>query len=92
MEKKEVVSLLRYIVAAYPNFELTDERIQVWIDLLEDSSYSKTMEKLKQHCKTKKFPPSVAEILVNETPKNLQMNKLKEWEEVARRDRELKNG
>lgn len=91
MESKEVINILRYIVAAYPNFELTDERIKVWIDLMKDGSYEKTMDKLKQHCKTIKFPPSVAEIVVNEMPVNKQMNKLKEWEEVARRDKEHRN-
>ncbi|EOA3902549.1 replicative helicase loader/inhibitor [Bacillus cytotoxicus] len=63
MEKKEVVSLLRYIVAVYPHFELSDDLVKVWIDLMKDAPYAETFENLKVHCKTNKFPPKPAELL-----------------------------
>lgn len=66
MEKKEVVSLLRYIVAVYPHFELSDDLVKVWIDLMKDVPYAETFENLKAHCKTNKFPPKPAELLYEE--------------------------
>ncbi|MBR9658784.1 hypothetical protein CWB33_27880 [Bacillus cereus] len=85
VEKKEVVSLLRYIVAVYPHFELSDDLVTVWIDLMKDVSYTETFEKLKIHCKTNKFPPKPAELLYEEKHNGPTVNGTKQlferWDE-----------
>ncbi|BCC54947.1 replicative helicase loader/inhibitor [Bacillus cereus] len=87
MEKKEVVGLLRYIVAVYPHFELSDDLVKVWIDLMKDVSYTETFEKLKVHCKTNKFPPKPAELLYEEKHSGPTLNEtkqlFKQWDEES---------
>ncbi|MDG1596096.1 replicative helicase loader/inhibitor [Bacillus cereus] len=88
MEKKEVVGLLRYIVAVYPHFELSDDLVKVWIDLMKDVSYTETFEKLKVHCKTNKFPPKPAELMYEEKSNGPTVNGtkhlFKQWDEESK--------
>jgi len=88
VEKKEVVSLLRYIVAVYPHFELSDDLVKVWIDLMRDVSYTETFENLKVHCKTNKFPPKPAELMYEERNSGPTVNGtkhlFKRWDEESK--------
>lgn len=88
MEQKEVTGLLRYIVAVYPHFELTDDLVKVWIDLMKDVPYEETLAKLKEHCKTNKFPPKPADLLHEEKysgPTVLGTKQLfKQWDENSK--------
>ncbi|PFW52651.1 hypothetical protein COL13_26300 [Bacillus cereus] len=85
MEKKEVVSLLRYIVAVYPHVELSDDLVKVWIELMKDVPYAETFEQLKVHCKTNKFPPKPAELMCEEKNSGPTVNGTKQlfkrWDE-----------
>jgi ribosomal protein L12E/L44/L45/RPP1/RPP2 len=64
MTSKQVISILRYIAAAYPNFEVTEERVAVWIEQLSEVDYEAALKKVKKHVALNKFPPSIAEVYV----------------------------
>ncbi|WP_046178832.1 replicative helicase loader/inhibitor [Domibacillus tundrae] len=80
MEIEQVEQILNTINAAYSRFEVTDDRLMLWSEMLLDMDYDKVNARLKQHIKANKFPPSVAEISVFETPKNEHLEKVKQWE------------
>lgn len=80
MDKKHVFKILNTINAAYARFDVTDERLMLWAEMMKDMDYDKVNARLKQHIKVNKFPPSVAEISVFETPKNEHLEKVKQWE------------
>lgn len=88
MTQQETLSILRYIVAAYSKFEITEDRIIVWSEMLKDSSFQQSLAKVKKHVQDHKFPPSIAEIIAREEPKDEMQQKFKQWEEEAKRDRE----
>ncbi|OKL37018.1 replicative helicase loader/inhibitor [Domibacillus mangrovi] len=92
MTLEQVEQILNTINAAYARFEVTDERMVLWTELLQDMDYEKVNYRLKQHIKNNKFPPSIAEISVYEAPKNEHLEKVKQWErEGAERIEREKN-
>ncbi|AQX55924.1 MULTISPECIES: replicative helicase loader/inhibitor [Priestia] len=66
MTSKETISILRYIAEAYPHFDITEQRVAVWIEQLKAVNYEKAFAKLKKHVSQCKFPPTISEIYVQE--------------------------
>jgi len=67
MTKKEVAYLLQKIDMLYPSRLKTDniqELINTWYDVLKDTSFDLSYEKLLNHAKINKFPPSVSELIL----------------------------
>lgn len=62
MTKEETKELLTLIFTAYPNFEITKDRIDLWVDMLTDAVFDKAKANTEQHIKTSKYPPTIAEI------------------------------
>ncbi|MED0665742.1 replicative helicase loader/inhibitor [Bacillus badius] len=80
MDKQQVFQILQTINAAYARFEVTDERLILWSEMLQGMDYSKVNARLKQHIKENRFPPSISEISVYEQPANNHLEKVKQWE------------
>jgi len=60
--EKQVRGLLRAISGAYPTFELTDDRVSIYVKLLADLDAEALIAACQQHIATSKFPPTVAEL------------------------------
>jgi hypothetical protein len=60
--EKQVRGLLRAISGAYPTFELTDDRVSIYVKLLADLDADALTAAAQQHIVTSKFPPTVAEL------------------------------
>ena len=60
--EKQVRGLLRAISGAYPTFELTDDRVSIYVKLLADLDAEALIAATQQHIATSKFPPTVAEL------------------------------
>ena len=60
---EQVTALLGVIAAAHPDrFEITDERIDVYADLLADVPFDALKAATRQHLATSPHPPTVAEL------------------------------
>lgn len=94
MTYNQAVTILEYISAAYPRFEITEKRVEIWVEQLANMPYEKVLARLKQHIKEKPFPPSVAEISVYVSPKNEFLNQHEQWlregAERIERDKQLR--
>jgi hypothetical protein len=63
MNKTEVKNLVKQIILAYPNFEIKpDARFKLWCDMLADVPYDRAIDNLKDHIKTNRFAPTIADI------------------------------
>lgn len=71
MTKKEVLELFKFLKTVYPQFEVDQYKLDVWSELLEDQDFDRVMKKAKEHAKTNKYPPAVAELY---TPKHKEEN------------------
>lgn len=81
MTEDEVFEILHTINAAYARFELTDDRILLWNEMLQPMNFEKVMARLKAHIKQKPFPPSIAEISVYVKPKNEFLAQYDQWKQ-----------
>lgn len=80
MNADQILKILKTINSAYSRFDVTDDRIALWGDMLKDMDFNKVMHRLKTHIKDKPFPPSISEISVYETPKNEFLEKYRRWQ------------
>lgn len=71
MTRDEVKGLFKFLKYVYPNFEVSSEKVDIWHELLADQDLNEVMRKAKDHAKTNKYPPSVAELY---TPKHKEEN------------------
>jgi hypothetical protein len=62
MNEANILTLLEKITAAYPNFELTEDRIQLWNDSLLGFYMDEAEANLDKHILTNVFPPTIADI------------------------------
>jgi len=85
MIKKEVARLLIFINAVYPNFEVTQDKIDAWTSLLADQDAETIMKNAERYAMSNKFPPVVADLRVVrlESKTTGFLDKMKEWEREA---------
>ena len=66
MTQGEVIELFKAITLSYPAFRVQDElmRDQVlhWYEHLKDVPFEAAMENLREHIRTERFPPTIADI------------------------------
>ena len=64
MNKKEVMWLMDEIQSYYPNFDVTDQRVEAWSKVFIDTEYRSALTNLKNYVSTeeKNVPPSVARL------------------------------
>lgn len=68
MEIYEVTKLIQTISRFYPsNFRVKPEELEVfvedWFSVLENEDSTKIAKNLKEHLRTKHFPPTIADLL-----------------------------
>ena len=63
MNQEETLKLLAVMCSAYPSFEVTDERIILWEEMMEEVPFDLAIEKLRKIMKTpREFAPSIGMI------------------------------
>lgn len=62
MNKSDVKELLKQIVVAYPNFEVSEPRFNLWCEMMQDISFKYAQKNLVEHIKTNRFAPTIADI------------------------------
>lgn len=87
MERNEVIELFKSITLAYPAFDVSTEKVNLWHDIMKDMEYSQVAARLKQHIMQSEYAPKIAEISVKPKQRNEYLEQLKRWErEGARRN------
>ncbi|MEK9721910.1 MAG: replicative helicase loader/inhibitor [Rhodospirillaceae bacterium] len=67
---KHILDLFALVRAAYPRFEFTAETVPTWALLLGDVDPDRLGLAVVRHCRTSKFPPTVAELIEASRPPN----------------------
>jgi hypothetical protein len=68
MDKSSVLNLFEIMACNYPLFDISDEKLEVWNELLADQDFEKVKRNVLRHIKTEKYPPTIAEI-IDHSPK-----------------------
>jgi hypothetical protein len=66
MEYQESVMVIKKITVFYQNFVVTEEKIQDWSGVLQEYDLYSVMERLNDHVRANKFPPTLSDLLPNE--------------------------
>lgn len=90
MTKAEVLELFKLIKSIYPNFEVTQEKIDMWADVMKGMDFDRVMSRAKEHVTTNKFPPTIAEISAYAPEKNNHLEKFEQWKREAKQVPESK--
>lgn len=80
MERTQVIELFKSIKLAYPTFDVSTEKVNLWHDLMQDMPYEVVNRRLKQHILSNEYPPKIAEIGVKPKRINLFLEQQKQWE------------
>nr|WP_243895925.1 replicative helicase loader/inhibitor [Paenibacillus sp. F411] len=72
------------IKTAYPFFEITEPGVRLWQAMLQDLDYKTAQERLRQHIRTSRFAPAIADI-VNQSTSEPSYYELQRAEEEADR-------
>ena len=63
MIRDDVKKIFALMILAYPSMsEITTEKIDIWHELLEDIDFEAAKKAVKEHIKTSRFIPTIAEI------------------------------
>ena len=68
MDKKQTAHFLMQIIGAYPNFDPTEERMEIWSRLMARIEYDLAAKRLDRYVSLNKFPPTIADILNPDGP------------------------
>ena len=63
MDSKETREFMKIITGAYPSFEPTQDRVEIWSRLMDDIDYDVAVKRLYKHIAVSKYAPSISEIL-----------------------------
>lgn len=63
MTRAETLKLLNVISSAYNNFDLNEDRITLWCQLLIDFPIERAQMHLKEHIISNHFPPTPADVI-----------------------------
>jgi hypothetical protein len=86
VNKSHVKEVFKVIASVYPNFEVTQDKLDLWTKLLKGNNPAQVMMNVERYILDNKFPPTVADIRApekHEAHKQDYLNKIKLWEEEA---------
>ncbi|MCY7947336.1 replicative helicase loader/inhibitor [Bacillus atrophaeus] len=82
MIKKQTFEIMALIKQYFEHFEITQNKVDSWHELLQDADYEQVRNTLINFCKRSKFPPKVADLL-NAKPATVdRMNAIPSVEET----------
>lgn len=84
MNKEQTVGVLKAITTYYPNFKMDDPKATVtaWHLILQDYEINNVMANLAVYVKNNRFPPSVADLIHVEQPKDRAIPNYNETKEL----------
>lgn len=85
MNKEQVFEVLKLLNDAYPNFEVTQSKIDTWARLLSNQNPAVVMQNAERYVMNNKYPPSISELRDSKSEANSNdfLNKLAKWEREA---------
>ena len=83
MTKANVLELFKLIKSIYPNFEVTQEKINIWASVMKDMDFDRVMARAREHVQENKFPPTIAEISAYAPKENKALEKMERWQREA---------
>lgn len=83
MTKAQVLELFKLIKSIYPNFEVSQEKIDNWAWAMSKMDFDRVMARAHEHVLSNKFPPTIAEVAAFAPEKNEHLEKIREWEKEA---------
>ena len=63
MSKQELLKLFYIIKQAHQMFSISDDKISVWLDLLEETTYEEAHANLRHHLKSSSRMPAPADLI-----------------------------
>ena len=85
MTKEQVFEVLSLIGNVYPNFEVTQEKINAWHRLLKDQNPAVIMKNAERHVLESRFVPTIADLreVYHPSYNNNVLEQMKQWEMEA---------
>lgn len=81
--KADVLELFKLIKSVYPTFEVTQNKIDIWANVMKDMDFDRVTVRAKEHIATNKFPPTIAEISAYAPEENKHLEKVEKWKREA---------
>ena len=83
--KKQVAEVLVFLNDTYPNFTVTQSKVDTWYRLLKNQNPAVIMKNAERYALTKKYPPAIAELIEtkSEARSNNILKQIAEWERDA---------
>jgi hypothetical protein len=63
MTYQEALKVIKTVSIYYQNFVITEERVKEWALIIQDYELFQVMDNLKEHARTNKFPPTLADLI-----------------------------
>lgn len=86
MTKKQMGEVLVFLNSVYPNFEVTQFKIDSWTRILKDNNPADVMKNAERYALENKFPPTIYDIKAppkSEAHSQDYLAKIRKWEEEA---------
>ena len=85
MTKKQVAEVLVFLNETYPNFAVTQSKIDTWHRLLNKQNPATIMKNAERYALTQKYPPSISELIETkiEARSDDFLDQVKRWEREA---------
>lgn len=86
MTKKEMFDIFTFIKSVYPNFEVTQDKIDGWTRVMKSNDPADVMKNTERFALNSKFPPTIADIKAppkSEAHSKSYLDKIKRWEAEA---------
>lgn len=78
MTKEEAAYIIHKLSVAYTNFNLSEDNITLWFELLCDMPYEQVIANVKNHILENPFPPKISQISAKSNIPNPFLQKLNE--------------
>lgn len=85
MTKKQVAEVLVFLNDAYPNFTVTQSKIDNWHRLLKKQNPAIIMRNAERYAIENKFPPAISELMErkSEARSDNVLEEIEKWEREA---------
>lgn len=63
MDRKETIKLFSLISNAYDMFDVNEEKVSLWDQMLKEQDLQRVLSNLADHIKVEKYPPSISDLI-----------------------------
>lgn len=83
MNREQALEILEMIDEVYPQFELTERKVEIMLPELEKMDYKRVKARFSEYMTQNPFPPTLAEISAYAPPENKALEKMERWQREA---------